>query len=275
MMKLATIRHEGVECAAIVDPAAGRAWPLPGRSMLELIDSGEAPAADGPGVPLDEVALLAPIPLPRRNIFCVGKNYRDHIAEMRVGAEAPPEYPILFSKVPQTVIAPGDAIRIPTGVSEAIDYEAELAVVIGTQGRGIKAADAWGHIFGYTILNDVTARDLQRRHTQWLIGKSLDSFCPMGPWIVTAEALDAKAIDVALWVNGEQRQKANTSDLIFDIPTIIETLSAGITLYPGDIIATGTPAGVGAGFKPPRFLKAGDEVVIEIEGIGRLNNPVQ
>jgi 2-keto-4-pentenoate hydratase/2-oxohepta-3-ene-1,7-dioic acid hydratase in catechol pathway len=275
MMKLATIRHEGGECVAIVDPEAGLAWPLPGRSMLDLIDTNETPVADGPGVPLDAVTLLAPIPLPRRNIFCVGKNYRDHIAEMKVGSEAAPEYPILFSKVPQTVIAPGAAIRIPTDVSEAIDYEAELAVVIGRQGRAIKAADAWDHIFGYTILNDVTARDLQRRHTQWLIGKSLDSFCPMGPWIVTADALDAKAIDVALWVNGEQRQKANTSELIFDIPTIIETLSAGITLYPGDIIATGTPAGVGAGFKPPRFLKAGDEVVIEIEGIGRLGNPVQ
>lgn len=274
-MKLATIRYEGQDKVAIVDPDAGLAWPLQGRSMLDLIDSGETPVADGPGVPLETVALLAPIPLPRRNIFCVGKNYRDHIAEMQIGAEAPPEYPILFSKVPQTVIAPGAAIRIPTGVSEAIDYEAELAVVIGAPGRGIRAADAWDHIFGYTILNDVTARDLQRRHTQWLIGKSLDSFCPMGPWIVTADALDAKAIDVALWVNGEQRQKANTKDLIFDIPTIIETLSAGITLYPGDVIATGTPAGVGAGFKPPRFLKAGDEVAIEIEGIGRLSNPVQ
>jgi 2-keto-4-pentenoate hydratase/2-oxohepta-3-ene-1,7-dioic acid hydratase in catechol pathway len=275
MMKLATIRYEGHDSVAIVDPDAGLAWPVHGRSMLDLIDSGEIPVANGAGVPIDAVTLLAPIPLPRRNIFCVGKNYRDHIAEMQVGAEAPPEYPILFSKVPQTVIAPGAAIRIPTGVSEAIDYEAELAVVIGTQGRGITKANAWDHIFGYTILNDVTARDLQRRHTQWLIGKSLDSFCPMGPWIVTADALDAKGIDVALWVNGEQRQKANTSDLIFDIPTIIETLSAGITLYPGDIIATGTPAGVGAGFKPPRFLKAGDEVAIEIEGIGRLTNPVR
>ncbi len=273
-MKLATIRHEGQESVAIVDSDAGRAWPLPGRTMLDLIDGGAAPAADGPGVPLDTVTLLAPIPRPRRNIFCVGKNYRDHIAEMRVGSEAPPEYPVIFSKVPQTVIAGGSAIRIPTGVSESIDYEAELAVVIGTEGRGIKAEDAWSHIFGFTILNDVTARDLQRRHTQWLIGKSLDSFCPMGPWIVTTDAIDARSLDIALWVNGEQRQKANTSELIFDIPTIIATLSAGITLYPGDIIATGTPSGVGAGFKPPRFLKAGDEVAIEIEGIGRLVNPV-
>jgi 2-keto-4-pentenoate hydratase/2-oxohepta-3-ene-1,7-dioic acid hydratase in catechol pathway len=274
-MKLATIRHEGADCAAIVDPQAGRVWPLSGRSMLDLIGAGEIPAAEGEGIALADVTLLAPIPRPGRNIFCVGKNYRDHVAEMAAGAaDAPPEHPILFSKVPQSVIAPGAAIRIPTGVSEAIDYEAELAVVIGREGRGIAEADAWDHIFGYTILNDVTARDLQRRHVQWLIGKSLDTFCPMGPWIVTADALDATRLDVALWVNGEQRQKANTADLIFDIPTIIATLSAGITLYPGDIIATGTPAGVGAGFKPPRFLKSGDEVAIEIGGIGRLVNPV-
>jgi 2-keto-4-pentenoate hydratase/2-oxohepta-3-ene-1,7-dioic acid hydratase in catechol pathway len=274
-MKLATIRYQGEECVAIVDPDAGRAWPLAGRTMLDLIALGAKPVVEGDGVALDAVTLLAPIPRPARNIFCVGKNYRDHVAEMQIGAEGAPEFPILFSKVPQTVIAPGAAIRIPTGVSEAIDYEAELAVVIGREGRGIAAADAWGHIFGYTILNDVTARDLQRRHVQWLIGKSLDSFCPMGPWIVTADALDATGLDVALWVNGEPRQKANTADLIFDIPTIIATLSAGITLYPGDIIATGTPAGVGAGFKPPRFLKAGDRVDIEIGGIGRLSNPVQ
>jgi 2-keto-4-pentenoate hydratase/2-oxohepta-3-ene-1,7-dioic acid hydratase in catechol pathway len=274
-MKLATIRYQSEDCAAIVDPDGGRAWPLPGRSMLDLIAAGDLPKPEGEGVPLGSVTLLAPIPLPKRNIFCVGKNYRDHVAEMRTGAEEAPENPILFSKVPQTVIAPGAAIRIPTGVSEAIDYEAELAVVIGREGRGITAADAWDHIFGYTILNDVTARDLQRRHVQWLIGKSLDSFCPMGPWIVTADALDATALDIALWVNGEPRQKATTDQLIFDIPTIIATLSAGITLYPGDIIATGTPAGVGAGFKPPRFLKAGDVVDIEISGIGRLSNPVQ
>lgn len=273
-MKLATIRHDGEDCAAIVDPDAGRAWPLPGRSMLDLIADGAPPAATGAGIPLDDVILRAPIPRPARNIFCVGKNYRDHVAEMRVGTEDLPTHPILFSKVPQSVIAPGEAIRIPVGVSDAIDYEAELAVIIGREGRGIAAADAWDHVFGYSILNDVTARDLQRRHVQWLIGKSLDTFCPMGPWIVTADEVDATRLDVALWVNGEQRQKANTTDLIFDIPTIIATLSAGITLYPGDIIATGTPAGVGAGFKPPRFLKAGDEVTIEIAGIGRLSNPV-
>jgi len=275
-MKLATISHEGEDCAAIVDPQARRAWPLRGRTMLDLIASGETPVAEGDGIALDLAALRAPIPRPARNIFCVGKNYRDHVSEMAAGfGQDLPEHPILFSKVPQSVIGPGAPIRMPTGVSDAIDYEAELAVVIGRAGRGIAAGDAWSHVFGYTILNDVTARDLQRRHVQWLIGKSLDSFCPMGPWIVTADELDAGSLDVALWVNGEQRQKANTRDLIFDIPTIIATLSAGVTLYPGDIIATGTPAGVGAGFTPPRYLKAGDAVSIEIEGIGRLENPVQ
>lgn len=274
-MKLATIHHDGADCAAIVDPRAGRAWPLPGCAMLDLIAGGAMPTATGEGVALDAVTLRAPIPLPHRNIFCVGKNYRDHVAEMGAGsAEDLPAHPIIFSKLPQCVIAPGAAIHIPVGVSAAIDYEAELAVVIGRGGRGIQAADAWGHIFGYSILNDVTARDLQRRHVQWLIGKSLDTFCPMGPWIVTADEIDATRLDVALWVNGEQRQRANTADLIFDIPTIIATLSAGITLMPGDIIATGTPAGVGAGFKPPRFLKPGDAVTIEITGLGRLTNPV-
>lgn len=271
-MKLATIRQDGSETAAIVDPAAERVWPL-GLGMVDLIASGATPSRSGDGLSLSEVDLLAPIPRPARNIFCVGKNYRDHAAEMG-GGEALPEVPILFSKVPETVIAPDAPIPLPRGVSEAIDYEAELAVVIGLGGKGISRSDALRHVFGYTIINDVTARDVQRRHQQWLLGKSFDGFCPMGPWIVTADMIDPAATGVRLWVNDEVRQQATTADLIFDIPTLIATISAGITLYPGDVIATGTPAGVGAGFKPPRFLKAGDRVTIEIEGIGRLSNPV-
>ena len=224
-------------------------------------------------VPLAEVTLLAPIPRPPRNIFCIGKNYRDHVAEMGGGDDVPPA-PIVFSKLPESVIADGEAIRIDAGVSEAVDYEGELGVVIGRPGRGISPGDALDHVFGYTIINDVTARDLQRRHQQWLIGKSQDSFCPMGPWIVTVDALDPAALTLSLWVNDERRQHARTSDLIFDLPTIISTISAGITLYPGDVIATGTPSGVGAGFSPPRFLQAGDRVTVEVEGIGRLSNPV-
>lgn len=271
-MKLATIAQGGTSGAAIVDPEAGRAWPL-GIGMAALIASGARPQPGPDSVALAAVDLLAPIPRPARNIFCVGKNYRDHAAEMGGGDDLPAA-PILFSKVPETVIAPGAAIPLPRGVSEAIDYEGELAVVIGRGGRGIAAADALAHVFGYTIVNDVTARDWQRRHQQWLLGKSFDGFCPMGPWIVTADALDPAATTLRTFVNGELRQQAGTADLIFDVPTLIATISAGITLYPGDVIATGTPAGVGAGFKPPRFLKAGDRVGIEIGGIGRLENPV-
>jgi len=174
--------------------------------------------------------------------------------------------------VPDCVIAPGAAIRLPTGVSEAIDYEAELAVVIGRGGRGIRAARAMEHVWGYTIVNDVTARDWQHRHKQWLMGKSFDTFCPMGPCVVDANELDARDTRVRGWVNGELRQDARTPDMIFGIETLIETCSRGITLYPGDVIATGTPSGVGMGFEPPKWLAAGDVVRIEIDGIGAIEN---
>jgi 2-keto-4-pentenoate hydratase/2-oxohepta-3-ene-1,7-dioic acid hydratase in catechol pathway len=155
-----------------------------------------------------------------------------------------------------------------------LDYEAELTIVIGKAGRGIKKADALKHVFGYTIVNDMTARDLQKLHRQWFLGKSLDGFCPMGPYIVTADELDAAKLDVKCWINGELRQNANTAQLIFDIPTLIETISAGIELRPGDLIATGTPAGVGIGFNPPKFLQSGDAIRIEIQNIGVLENTV-
>ena len=160
-------------------------------------------------------------------------------------------------------------------VSTAIDYEGELAVIIGTPGRKIAKADALKHVWGYTIVNDVTARDVQGRLKQWLVGKSFDTFCPMGPWAVTADEIDLGNTTLKTWVNGELRQNANTRDLIFDVPTIIETISAGVTLRAGDIIATGTPVGVGIGFTPPKYLKNGDVVEIEIGGIGRLRNPVK
>ena len=151
--------------------------------------------------------------------------------------------------------------------------EVELAVIIGQGGKGISKADALKHVWGYTLINDVTARDWQSRHMQWLLGKSFDTFCPMGPWVVSADECDGTRTHVRTYVNGEERQNANTQDLIFDIPTLIETLSAGITLYPGDIIATGTPVGVGIGFKPPKYLKSGDVVRMEIDGIGAIENP--
>ena len=160
-------------------------------------------------------------------------------------------------------------------VTQMVDYEAELAVIIGKGGRGITKENSWDHVWGYTIINDVTARDLQKNHKQWFLGKSLDGFAPMGPWAVTADSVDATNLTVSCHVNGELRQKANTADLIFDIPTLIATLSAGITLQPGDIIATGTPAGVGIGLTPPRFLQSGDRVEITISGIGTLANTCQ
>lgn len=282
-MKLATIRYKGAATAAIIDEAAGKAYPT-ATDMLSLIRAGGVPPQSGEGIALSSVEMLAPIPRPHRNIFCVGKNYRAHAKEFTQSgfdssakdeSETIPTAPIIFSKVPECVIATGAPILYPTGVSDKVDYEAELAVVIGKGGRGIKKADAYTHVFGYMIVNDMTARDLQASHKQWLIAKSLDTFCPMGPWLVTADAVDAANLAVRCWVNDELRQEANTADLIFDVPTLIETLSAGITLYPGDIISTGTPAGVGIGFKPPRYLAPGDRVTIEIDGLGRLSNALQ
>jgi 2-keto-4-pentenoate hydratase/2-oxohepta-3-ene-1,7-dioic acid hydratase in catechol pathway len=232
-------------------------------------------------IPLSQVTIEAPIPVPRRNIFCVGKNYHEHAHEFaRSGFDtsssngAVPSNPILFSKVPESVIACGRAVVIDPRVSTAVDYEAELAVIIGKAGRGIEAKHALEHVWGYTIINDVTARDLQARYSQWLIGKSQDTFCPMGPFAVTPDEIDVGNTPISCSVNGELRQSSNTSLLIFGIPKIIETLSAGITLQPGDVIATGTPAGVGVGFDPPKYLKGGDVVRIEIGGIGVLENEI-
>jgi 2-keto-4-pentenoate hydratase/2-oxohepta-3-ene-1,7-dioic acid hydratase in catechol pathway len=251
--------------------------------LVEAQVAGRALPATGQAIPLQQVQLLAPIPRPRRNVFCVGKNYHAHAKEFagsgfdssaKSGGDIP-SAPIIFSKVPESVIGPSDTIVIPAEVSTAIDYEAELTVVIGKGGKGIRKADAMKHVWGYTIINDMTARDWQGRHSQWLLGKSFDTFCPMGPWLVTADEMDGQNTDVKCWVNGELRQDANTKDFIFDIPTLIECISAGITLYPGDLIATGTPAGVGIGYKPPKYLKSGDVVKIEIGGIGVLENPLR
>ena len=191
---------------------------------------------------------------------------------------ASPAWPIVFTKVPETVVGPHDTVRLPDpDITPQIDYEAELALVIGKRGRNIKRARAMDHVFGYTILNDVTARDVQVRHQQWVLGKSFDTFCPMGPWIVTADELDARDTRIRGWLTPaggapELRQDGHTRDLIFDIPTLIETCSRGITLQPGDIIATGTPAGVGMGFQPPKWLQAGDRYRIEIDGLGAIDN---
>ena len=233
-------------------------------------------------IEITDVSLCAPIPRPRRNIFCVGKNYHDHAQEFsRSGFDSSavqgeiPQAPIIFSKVPESVIGPGQPIRIDETVSSAVDYEVELAVIIGKMGRNIRPEAALDHVWGYTIINDVTARDLQGLHSQWLIGKSQDTFCPMGPWVVLADALDLSDTKVSCFVNGELRQEANTNQLIFDVPTIIAALSNGITLMAGDVIATGTPAGVGIGFKPPKYLLTGDRIKMQIDRIGTLENPVE
>jgi 2-keto-4-pentenoate hydratase/2-oxohepta-3-ene-1,7-dioic acid hydratase in catechol pathway len=290
-MKIAAFTYQGQTQVGRVsaDGQAVEPFHLPAEQaalgalpIVEAQASGLGMPATGAAILLPQVKLLAPIPRPRRNVFCVGKNYHAHAKEFagsgfdssaKSGGDIPKD-PIIFSKVPESVIGPNDAILFPGEVSTAIDYEAELAVVIGQGGKGIKKADAMKHVWGYTIINDMTARDWQGRHSQWLLGKSFDTFCPMGPWLVSADEMDGQDTDVKCWVNGELRQDANTRDFIFDIPALIECISAGITLYPGDLIATGTPAGVGIGFKPPKYLKPGDVVRIEIGGIGVLENPL-
>ena len=265
-MKVATYRVGGERRVGIVDERRQTvaAFDVPESEaligVLALIDRPTLPGVLSP-MPLREATLEAPIPRPRRNIFCVGKNYHEHAHEFAASgfdssaaSGAVPKHPIIFSKVPDCVIAHRDPVSIDRKVSEAIDYEAELGVIIGKGGRGITAANAFDHVWGYTIINDVTARDLQGLYSQWLIGKSQDTFCPMGPWAVTRDEIDLKDTKIQCWINGELRQSANTRDLIFDVPTIIETISAGVRLMPGDVIATGTPAGVGIGFKPPKYL---------------------
>jgi 2-keto-4-pentenoate hydratase/2-oxohepta-3-ene-1,7-dioic acid hydratase in catechol pathway len=287
-MRVATFSIGGERRLGRVDPDGMSIAPfdLPAHDAEEGVVAlirrdGSLPATLSP-YPLDRVSLEAPIPCPRRNIFCVGKNYHDHAHEFSksgfdssAAAGAVPKHPIIFSKVPETVVANAASVIIDPRVSTAIDYEAELAVIIGKPGRGIRPEDAFSHVWGYTIVNDVTARDLQGRHSQWLIAKSQDTFCPMGPWAVTRDEIDISDTAIRCFVNGEIRQSSNTSLLIFDIASIIATISAGVTLRTGDIIATGTPAGVGIGFDPPRYLKGGDVVRIEIDGIGVLENRVE
>ena len=222
--------------------------------------------------------ILAPIQRPRRNIFCVGKNYADHILEVSNasgGSEPPPapKYPQFFSKVPETVIGPGEEIPSHIATTKWLDYEAELAVIVGKEGRDISRADADSHIFGYTIANDVSAREVQKRHVQFMKGKCLDRTCPLGPFILHKRDIgDPAALSIKLWVNDELRQDSNTRSMIFDIPEIIRQLSQGMTLLPGDVILTGTPAGVGFAMNPPRMLGEGDHIKIEIERLGRLEN---
>ncbi|MCE2659028.1 MAG: fumarylacetoacetate hydrolase family protein [Rubrivivax sp.] len=288
-MRMASWRWGGVDHAGTVSPCGRELTPLavprPDRGVLPLIQllaRGEPlPRASGPRLPVTAVELRAPLPRPLRSLFCVGRNYRAHAAELAgtvFRGTLPKEdaWPMVFTKLADCVVGPFDAVKMPARqVSVQIDYESELAVVIGRGGIDIPRSRAMDHVFGYTVVNDVTARDVQVRHHQWDLGKSFDTFCPMGPWITTADELDGRNTRVRGWVNGELRQDGRTSDMIFDIATLIETCSRGITLHPGDVIATGTPAGVGMGFTPPRWLQRGDVVKIEIDGIGSIENRFQ
>jgi len=283
-MKLITYRRE-----AGADPEPGVRFedravslaPLGFGDMVGVLGANDAGRQsireflDGPPpayavTPLDRIQLLAPIPRPPKFI-CVGLNYRDHAAESKSEI---PNVPTIFSKFSQCVIGPGEPIVLPKNSTKP-DYEAEFAFIIGRGGRHIEGVHWQQHVAGYTIVNDVSARDFQKATSQWLMGKTFDTFAPMGPWITTADEIaDPHALDIRLTLSGELMQNSNTRELIFGIPALVEYLSSVVTLEPGDIVSTGTPAGVGFARRPPRWLRPGDEVVIRIAGLGELRNPV-
>lgn len=284
-MKFVSFLHNGQVRTGILTEDGGSVLPLPYADMQMVIEASEnerssAAQAAADGIPLSDVMLLSPIPRPRQDVICLGINYHAHAEEAaRYSAEAFAKerpIPIYFSKRVTEAVAPEGFIESHPGLVERLDYEAELAVIIGKTARNVKAADAADYIFGYTILNDISARVLQTTHKQWYFGKSLDGFTPIGPCITTADEISFPPIlKISSHVNGELRQNATTDLLITGIADIIEELSSGMTLLPGTIIATGTPAGVGMGFDPPKFLKSGDVVECTIEGIGTLRNTVR
>ena len=240
--------------------------------VIDALAAGlRLPAMSPANVPLSAVTLLAPIPRPRRNLWCVGRNFHAHAKELsasvfRDNSQKTDEWPIVFTKVPECVVGPYDRVVMPSDVSSQIDYEAELAVIIGKGGKNIPRSAALGHVFGYTIVNDVTARDLQNSDGQWTRAKGFDTFCPFGPWIDTD--FDPSDSVVTCRVNGQMRQMASTRDMVFNVSTLIAYISSIMTLEPGDLIFTGTPSGVG-------LLKDGDEVSVEIEGLGEIKNKVK
>lgn len=286
-MKLITYRQNGAEHVGALTADGTGVLPLPVPDMNTLIEtmtfeglrSAVAAAERGSALALSDVELLAPIPRPRQDVLCLGMNYLAHAEEAaRYSADAfRKERPVAvyFSKRVSEAGKPDGVIPRHAGLTDRLDYEAELAVVLGRTARNVKAADAADCIFGYTVLNDVSARDLQTGHKQWYFGKSLDGATPMGPVLVTADEIAyPPALEITCRVNGELRQQSNTSLLITSIGQILEELTAGMTLLPGTIIATGTPAGVGMGFDPPKFLQSGDVVECAIEGIGTLRSTV-
>lgn len=285
-MKLVTFQDgQGTHIGAL---RGDRVMPLDeiAPDMLALIDLGaeglqRANALverGGSSQPLRAVKLLAPIPRPRQNVICVGMNYVAHAIESdRARGREPklPEYPVFFTKLVTTVCGPGDTIPHDPNVTRQLDYEVELAFIFGRTAKNVSTADALNYVYGYTIVNDISAREIQNRHQQFFKGKSLDNSCPMGPCIVTSDEIpDPSDLHITLRVNGETRQDSNTGDLIFNIPKLIGSLTLGTTIEPGTIVSTGTPSGVGMGMTPPGWLKAGDVLEAEIEGIGVLLNSV-
>jgi 2-keto-4-pentenoate hydratase/2-oxohepta-3-ene-1,7-dioic acid hydratase in catechol pathway len=289
-MKLATFVHAAQETIGVVRGErivpVGELGDVPGQ-MVAFIQGGPAQrralaealdASAAAGIPLDEVELLAPIPRPPKNVICLGLNYAAHAAESAGatgGKASAPDHLIAFTKAPTSINRPFGDIPFDPLVTEKVDWEVELGVVIGVPGRGISVDEALNHVFGYTVVNDISARDIQRNHRQYFLGKSLDGYCPMGPWIVTADEIpDPQHLWLRTYVNGELKQDGNTADQIFDVATTISVLSRGMMLEAGDVIATGTPDGVGFARTPPEFLRPGDEVRCEIESIGAIANRV-
>lgn len=290
-MKIARVEWAGKARLALVDEQKQEAALVGGElashlnPVLAVIEQGvtadQLNAAVIDRVPLAQVKFLSPLSAFLRNPFAVGKNYHEHAMEFdksgfnaTSGASAIPAYPQIFTKATTSLTGPTDPIRFDPSHTTSVDYEGEIGVVIGERCRNVSKPDAMGKVFGFIAMNDVTARDLQKNHAQWFLGKSLDTFCPIGPWITTRDEAPAD-MRMQTWVNGEQRQDAHISQLIFDVPTLIETMSRAMTLLPGDIIATGTSVGVGIGFTPPRFLRQGDVVRVAITGLGELNNVVE
>ena len=266
----------------VVDLAADPDLPT---TMLEFVAAGEpaleraaALLAAGGGIAVDDVRLRAPI-RPANNVMCIGKNYVEHAHEFAQSGfdasqrQAVPTHPIVFTKAVSSIAGPDDDVDVSADTTGTTDYEGELGIVIGRGGTRIRADDAWQHVYGYTVINDLTVREVQKRHVQFFLGKSAAGYCPMGPQIVTRDEIDdITASWVRTRVNGEERQAAPVSDLIFSIPTLIEVISSSVLLTPGDVIATGTPAGVGIGFEPPRYLEPGDVVEVTVDGVGTLTN---
>lgn len=294
-MKFLTYIYEGRELAGILSEDGTEVYSFeklqqPYKTMEEAIRQigvsdicvlkGLCELVKGHGVKVENIQKCAPIPRPSQDIICLGINYMAHAEESarykKEAFERNREYPVYFSKRVNKAVPDGGIVDSHSDIMERLDYEVELAVILGTDARNVSKEDAWDYVFGYTILNDISAREIQTRHKQWYFGKSLDTFCPMGPWIVTKDEIDMPPhLKITSKVNGELRQNSSTELMVFDIPYVIEELSRGMTLKAGTIISMGTPAGVGMGFTPPKFLKPGDVVECEIEKIGTLKNMIE